>query len=683
MSLLKDLCSPSSVALIGVSRQTGKGALNPLQVLVDFGYRGRIYPVNPSAEEILGYKCYKKVQDIPDIPTLAVIMVRRELVPQVLKECAEKGIKTAIVISDGFAEADEKGRLLQHELVKIHKDTGIRILGPNSMGVVNHFSSFTTSFVRVSKKVAKVAFVGQSGLFVQGFSQLRIGKSIDIGNGCDIGFAELLSELLKDPEIDIVVLHIEELKDPRSLYEVIRRETLRKHVIVFKSGRSERAKEAIMSHSGSIAGDYLFYKAFLSRLGFIFAESTEQLEDVVYLLSKIKIPEGSKVGIITPSGGAGIICLDALEENGFSLAKLSDNSLNRIKKIYPEYYEPSNPLDIMSASFRHGYRKVYTEALATMIEDKGVDIVFCINGMPTLKTIGKVVKERNSEKPVISWIIGEYKQEEVEKLTEGFSLAVFSNPERAFKSIRVCMDNESAKKLSTMPADFVNIREEDLKEIDKILKDAKAKNREYIFCESFEIMKHLSIEIPKTLIIKDFSFEASDIFKKLSPPICVKIDSERGIHKKREGLIRLFVNDANELEDFIKELRSKINPSELRAIVLQEMVLEGTEVFVGVKRDEKFGHIMMIGKGGVDVEIYKDIEAVMIPFNRAQALYHLKRTKISKILDDNALNKISDIMLSISTLCFKFPIIKEMDLNPIIVNQKGAWAVDVKLFISC
>ena len=681
MSLLKDLCSPSSVALIGVSRKTGKGALNPLQVLLEFGYKGKIYPVNPSAKEILGHKCYEKIQDIPDIPALAVIMVRRELVPQVLKDCAEKGIKTAIIISDGFAEADEKGILLQQELVKIHKDTGIRILGQNSMGVVNHFSSFTTSFVRVSKKVAKVAFVGQSGLFVQGFSQLRIGKSIDIGNGCDIGFAELLSDLLKDPEIETIVLHIEELKDPGSLYKVIREEGLRKHVVVFKSGRSEKAKKAIMSHSGSIAGDYLFYKAFLSRLGFLFVESTEELEDVVYLLSKIEIPKGRKVGIITPSGGAGIICLDALEENSFTLAKLSKDSLNRIKDIYPEYYQPSNPLDIMSASFRHGYRKVYTEALITMMEDNGVDIVFCINGMPTLKTIGNVVKEQNSKKPVISWIIGDYRQEEVESLTEGVQVAVFPNPERAFRSIKLCMDNDSIKKLNTEAPDFIDIKDEDLKEIDKILNNAKAKNRTYIFYEAFEIIKRLSIKIPNTLIIKDLDFDAFSIFEKLKPPVCIKIDSEKGIHKKREGLIRLFINNANELEDFIKEVVSRINPSEIRAAVLQEMVLDGIEVFIGVKRDEKFGHIMMIGKGGGDVEIYKDIETLMIPFNKAQALYHLKKTKISKILDDNSLDKILDVMLSVSTFCFKFPMIKEMDLNPIIVNQHGIWAVDVKIFL--
>ena len=679
MSLVKKLCSPSSVALIGVSRKTGKGALNPLQVLLNFGYKGRIYPVNPSADEILGYKCYRKVQEIPEIPDVAVIMVSREIVPSIVRDCAEKGIKIAVIISDGFAEADEKGKLLQDEILNIHKETGIRILGPNSMGVVNHYSHFTTSFVPVASKVAPVAFIGQSGLFVQGFSHLYIGKSIDIGNGCDIGFSEIISDLLDDPEIKIIAVHIEELKDPLSLLDILKKKSLKKPIVAFKSGRSKQAEKAIMSHSGSIAGDYMIYKAFFERCGIIPVESTQELEDVVYLLLKVKeIPEGRRVGIITPSGGAGIICLDSIEENEFLLADLSKESIEKIKKIYPDYYNPSNPLDIMSASFRHGYRMVYTEALNVMLEDENVDIVFCINGVPTLKTIGKIISEKDSKKPVISWVIGEYRRDEVEDLTKDISLPVFTHPERAFRALNICVKNRELKSLRREKPDFIEISKDSLDKIENIFKDTEG----YLSYKAFDVLKAISLSVPKYLIIKDIeNFKVEEVFKELKAPICMKFEAEDVFHKKRKGLIRLGIEDPDELKKAYEEISSKIPKEKINVILFQEMIEGEIELFIGIKKDPKFGHIMMIGKGGTDVELYRDIEPIMIPFNRKEAGYIFKRTKIAKSVPKELLDKFLDVMIAISTLCIKFPQIKEMDLNPIILNKKGAWIVDAKIFI--
>ncbi len=681
MNLTENLCSPSSVALIGVSRKTGKGALNPLQVLLDFGYKGKIYPVNPLANEILGHKCYKNVRDIPETPDLAVIMVSRERVPSILRDCAEKGIQIAIIISDGFAEADEKGKLLQDEILNIHKETGIRILGPNSMGVVNHYSHFTTSFVPVSSKVAPIAFIGQSGLFVQGFSHLYIGKSIDIGNGCDIGFSEIISDLLDDSEIEIIAIHIEELKDPLSLWEVLKKKSLKKTIIAFKSGRSKQAAKAIISHSGSIAGDYMIYKAFFERLGIIPVESTQQLEDVVYLFLKLKeIPEGKRVGIITPSGGAGIICLDSIEENGFLLANLSKRSIIRAKEIYPDYYSPSNPLDIMSASFRHGYRKVYTEALNIMLEDKNVDIVFCINGIPTLKTIGKVISKRDYRKPVISWVIGDYRRDKVEDLTKNIFLPAFNHPERAFEALNICMRNKELEDLRKKNPDFIEISRDSLNKIEKIFEDMETTG--YLSYKAFDVIKSISLNVPKYLIIKDMKdFEAEKVFKELKAPVCMKFEVKHISHKKKEGLIRLGIRNPDELNKAYKEISSKIPKEKIIAILFQEMIEGEIELFIGVKKDPKFGHIMMIGKGGTDVELYRDIEPIMIPFNRKEAEYIFRRTKIAKSVPKDFLDKFLDVMIAISTLCIKFPKIKEMDLNPVILNSEGAWIVDAKIFI--
>ncbi len=671
MSLLKSLCSPSSVALIGVSRRTE--TLNPLKILIDFGYKGKIYPVNPSAEEILGYKCYRKVEEIPDIPELAVIMVRREIVPDILKQCAKKGIKISVIISDGFAESDEKGKRLQKELEDISKEYGIRILGPNSMGVVNYFSHFTTSFVFVSSKVMPVSFIGQSGLFVQGFSSLPIGKAIDIGNGCDIDFPELLSELLEDDQTQLIAVHIEELKEPELFKKVIKEKGHKKPIVIFKSGREEKAKKAVVSHSGAIAKDYKVYKAFFFSLGLILTDSTEKLEDVIYMLSKkIHIPDKKRVGIITPSGGAGIICLDSLEKYGFELSELSESTLRRISQIYPPYYSPSNPVDIMSASFRHGYKKVYTEALNCMIEDDSVDIIFCINGIPTLKTISSVVKERSVKKPVLSWVIGYYNEEDAENFTKDSPVAVFKHPDRAFCSLGLCMEYKAIREMAKKEPDIYEIKKEE--KIREIIENSKGKD--YLFSDAFEIIKAAGIPVAETVKIKDES-ELRDAFERLRPPVCIKAEAEGGIHKKKKGLIKVWIKSYRELFEAYKEMIKK----DVRAVLVQKMIEEGEEIFIGVKKDEKFGHILLVGKGGEDVELYGDIEEILVPFNRDQAYYVFRKTKVSDNLKETEIQKVVELMIKVSSLCIRFPEIKEMDLNPVILNPYGIWVVDAKIII--
>ena len=683
MSLLKHLCSPNSVALIGVSRKTGAGALNPLQILIEFGYKGKIFPVNPLAENILGYKCYKKIDEIPEAPELAVIMVNRELVPQTLTQSAQKGIKTAIIISDGFAEADKRGKELQRVVKEICDTINIRVLGPNSMGVVNYYAPFTTSFVKISSShISPVAFIGQSGLFVQGFSNLYIGKAIDIGNGCDIDFDEIISELIDDPEIKIIAVHIEELKNTKVFSRVIKEKGHQKPIIIFKSGKTEKAKKALMSHSGSIAGDYSIYKAFFLSIGLLIVESTQELEDTIYLLSKLLyIPENRKVGIITPSGGAGIISLDSLESNGFELAKLSKTTLHKISKIFPSYYNPSNPLDIMSASFRYGYKHVYTEALVSMVKDKEVDIILCINGLPTLKTISSVVKSikdcQNLNKPIISWIIGEYKKDIAENLVKDMPIAVFVHPERAFKALNLCMEHKIIKNLSQKDPEFMSIDEN---KIQKILDKNRKQGADYLFSDAFDILEILGLPIPKTFVAQTID-DSLKILKQMKTPICIKAEVQGILHKKKKGLIKLGITNDKDLISAYKNITDNIDKEYLRTFVMQEMVSEGIEIFMGVKWKADFGHIFMAGKGGADVEIYKDINSIIIPFNKEQALYFFKKTKISTIIDESYIEQLLNIMLAISTLCQKFPFIKDIDLNPIILNQEGIWIVDVKIII--
>ncbi len=679
-TVIKNLLAPASVAMIGVSRKTGIGALNPLQILKNFGYQGKIYPVNPFAQDILGLPCYERVGDIPDTPDLAVISVVRDLVPDILHECADAGIGVAVVISDGFAEADSRGRELQEELTDIHRQTGIRILGPNSMGVVNAFAPFTSSFVELPSHHSPVACVCQSGLFIQGFSGLRIGKGIDIGNGCDIDVPELLAGFLDDKDIRVVVLHIEELKDAEGLAKVLTEKGGQKPIVVFKSGRTGHAREAAISHSGSLVGDYEAYQAFFRGLGLLVVENTVELEDITRLLSTLTLNKGKHVGIITPTGGGGIITLDACEKFGFGVAELSGHTTETISKVFPPYYTPKNPVDIMSAGFRHGYGKVYRDVLTAMLADDSVDILFCISGMPTLKTISSIVSEipHDQLKPVLSWIIGRYEQEQAEKIIGDLPIVPFCHPERAFRALQLYAQYVDRLSATGKRPSFAHINH---KAIEQIIKDTKGKNEHLLFTKALSILDYCGIPIPKMWVSDDLS-EIPDTFEKRKRPVCLKMEVEGIVHKSEHGMVKLDIRTKRDLDSVLMEMQNRLSTGQkIKRVLVQEMVTNGLELFVGVKRDPQLGPMLVIGKGGTDVEIYADIAMTAIPLNTSQAIYTLKETSISKFIEGRFYSILADIMVRVSTLTIRFPEIKEMDINPLILNNDGVWAVDARILL--
>ena len=332
----------------------------------------------------------------------------------------------------------------------------------------------------------------------------------------------------------------------------------------------------------------------------------------------------------------------------------------------------------MSASFRYGYKKVYIKALDSMIEDNKVDIIFCINGVPTLKSIRSVIDNKKPNKTILSWVIGGYDERKVEELTKDTSIAVFTHPERAFKALALCMEYKNIAKILEKAPELVEI---DKKEISKILKKAEQKGYDYLFSDAFDIIRHTYISLPKTIVIHNIEEIRREIFKKIKPPVCIKFEVKGGLHKQKMGLIKLGIMNIKELLEAYKEILNNISQQDIRAIIIQEMVSQGIELFIGMKRDPKFGSIMMIGKGGIDVEVYNDIEVIKIPFNRDQAVYAFRKTKIAKLVEKKHLKKLVDIMIKISTLCTQFPIIREIDLNPVILNQKGIWIVDAKIII--
>jgi acetyltransferase len=413
---MKDFFEPESVALIGISRKSGPGSLNLMERMIQFGFSGPIYPVNPNAKEILGRKAYSNVRDIKERIDLAVISSPRETTIRILEDCVAAGIKAAIVVNQGFTDADSRGNELQQKMQELAMRDGIRILGPNTLGVLDNFNNFTTSFMPVVKEKAPVGLICQSGIHMVAPAQFcgEIGKGVDLGNACDVGFYDALKYFAQDPAIEMIAIHMEGLTQGKRFLSLASKVVKEKPIVIHKSGSSETGAKAAMSHTGSMAGDYQLLKNALKQTGVTFLEEAGQMPHAVKTLRNLPLMRGNRVGVITYSGGAGIMVSDGLERNGLKLASLSPKTTGKVAALSPDWMQLGNPLDIWPALMLHSPQKAYSVALRAVLNDPNVDGVICIavapvsefSNLEVSELLNSVVEQFPRDKPVIVWTYG-------------------------------------------------------------------------------------------------------------------------------------------------------------------------------------------------------------------------------------------------------------------------------------
>ncbi len=413
---MQHFMDPKSVALIGISRKSGPGSFNLMEIMSDFGYSGEIYPVNPNAGEILGKKAYQSVTAVKKKIDLAVITSPRETTLSILQDCVAANIKAAIVVNQGFNDADRRGQQMQQQVVEMATREGIRILGPNTLGVINSFAGFTTSFMPVTKQRVGVGLICQSGIHFVGPTKFSgmIGKGVDLGNSCDIGFYDALKYLAEDPDIQVIAIHMEGLNQGKDFLPLAARVVKEKPIVVHKSGRSESGAKAAISHTGSLAGNYKLLQAALKQTGVTLLEEGGQMPYAVKSLRNLPPMKGNRVAVITYSGGAGIMISDGLEKHGFRLAFLSSEVIDQVAALSPAWMPLSNPLDIWPAVMMHGARKAYSLALKAVLKDPHVDGIICVAIAPlpefsflnVSEALNDVVETSPAEKPVTGWIYG-------------------------------------------------------------------------------------------------------------------------------------------------------------------------------------------------------------------------------------------------------------------------------------
>ncbi len=441
---IKLFLEPQSIAIIGISRKTGDKHDNALQNLLSYGYQGKIYPVNPNANEILGLKAYPSIKSIDGPVDHAVIVTPRTQVPGHIRDCAETGVRAITIVTQGFSDSgDDEGQHLHKEIVRLATDTGVRVLGPNSFGSANVYTNFCSAFAKLSMQNNPVAIVCQSGMLFNGVSEYRfVGKGIDVANITNVDFADCLEYFEQDPQIKVIVLHIEGMPDARRFLRVARRISLKKPIIALKTGRSEQGMAAAQSHTGSLAGKNEIWDAALRQAGIISVDNLEELVDVTRTLSMLPLMDNPNIAVATFSGGTGIMALDGMRNTELHIGSLPAKTRDLLKKHTPGWLALGNPLDywpmVMGVENQAG---MILEIVETLLQDNSFGGIMFIQIVPdeyrgeNARHILTSIVDKYPSRPLAAIFTGPLNSEYVKILQEEGKVLAFATPERASRAL--------------------------------------------------------------------------------------------------------------------------------------------------------------------------------------------------------------------------------------------------------
>ena len=432
------------MAIIGVSRYTGEGAFNILENLLGYGYQGRIYPINPSVNEILGLKTYSRISKIADAIDLAVIATPRALVPRLVKECVDSNIKAIEIVAQGFADAiDDEGKQLQKEIDNIAKASQVRILGPNTFGTANAFVNFSSTFIKIKMKKQPIGIICQTGAFFVGFSELAfIGKGLDLANACDVNFSDGLKYFENDSETKVIALHIEGMQDTKAFTSISRDIARKKPILALKTGQNEQAAKAVQSHTGSLAGRKEIWQAALKQSGIIQVSDLEELIDLTKTFSVLPLMKKSKIGVATISGALGVMTIDASQNFDIWIDTLSPKTQKLLDMMAPSWLKVSNPLDIWPIMIEsQPITKLLIDGLEALLADHELGAVFFIGAAfdekwgTDLCQLLTELAAAHQDKPLICSIYGPSAGQAINEMQDAGKVVGFPTPERAIRAL--------------------------------------------------------------------------------------------------------------------------------------------------------------------------------------------------------------------------------------------------------
>ncbi|MFZ5649934.1 MAG: acetate--CoA ligase family protein [Bacillota bacterium] len=697
---IKLFVDPQSVAMIGVSSRTGPGSFNGMEYMIERGYKGRIYPVNPRGGEILGIKAYTTVTGIPEVVDLAVISTPRAAVPGIVRECVAKGIKAVTIITQGFADADEEGKKLQAEIDKAVRGTGTRVVGPNTLGIVNAFANFYTSFVNFTNRPAANGVICQSGVFLAGGLDFSagVGIGIDIGNTSDINFADVLAYFEREDRVRVVNLHMEGINDGRRFLEAASRVSRLKPVLCLKTGRSEEGARAASSHSGSMAGEDAVYDAAFRQAGVIRVNDAGEMNHLNKTFMTYPFIPGKRVAIVTISGGAGIAMVDACSQYGLDLAEFSGETLEALAGVYPQWMEVGNPADIWPAGMSRGYLEVTSLALEKIMSDPQVDAVICITPAykhpdeDPLEITGlyKEIAGLYRDKPLAAWIFGPHRDEYAQRLEQDGNIVVYPSPDGAARGLSALYSYHH--RIKNAPAvTEAHLPGFEASKIKGLLIEAGKKGEEILGAEALEIIRSCGIPTVRSVAAGSRA-DAEKAALEIGLPVVMKLNSPDVSHKSDVGGVRVGLKTVEEVSgafgQIMKSAAEKAPGARLEGVLLQECLANGAEVIIGARRDHQFGPVVVYGLGGIYTEIFRDVSFRVAPVDTGEAMDMIAGTKSYRMLlgargqAPADMGALAEAIARLSLLVNNFPGIAELDINPLLAGPGGVVALDSRITLS-
>lgn len=701
MNELASLFRPNSVAVVGASRAPGKIGNAIVRNIINSGYQGIIFPVNPKESEIEGLACYPKIGTISREVEMAVLSVPAALVLSSAEECGKKGVKALTVITAGFKEIGKEGLDLEKQLLEICNKYGVRLLGPNCVGIMDTHTPINASFAATFPPKGEIAFLSQSGamlLAIMDWSSsvgLGYSKVVSLGNKADLSEIDFIEDAANDPYTKVILCYIEDIVDGPRFLEVARQATRKKPVIVLKSGVSQAGALAASSHTGALAGSDLAYDTAFKQCGIIRARTMTELFDLAIAFSKSVLPKGDRVGIVTNSGGPGIIATDNIELMGLTMARFEKNTIEELHNNLPEEAGIYNPVDILGDAMPERYEF----ALNKILDDPNVDstlVLMCPTAVTRpLKVSEIIVKARDTHpgKPIFAAYTGGQLLAEGANLLSEAGIPCFNFPEPAINCIKGLNSYSKYRRALEIKEEF-DLSGIDLKTVKAVFYDVLKDNRLTLMgSEAAEVAN--AYGIPSAPVIMTTSAgEAAEVADKMGYPVVLKVASPKILHKSDVGGVKVGINSPEEVKQAFMEIMESVHHYLPKVIVygieVQKMMPRGTELIIGMTKDIQFGPLIAFGLGGIYVNLLKDVAFRLAnSLNNEKAIEEmLADTKAYTLLKGyrggapGDMAAVVEVIKRAAKLVTDFPEITEMDINPLFTYEKGLSAIDIKITIS-
>ncbi len=698
--VLKALFEPATIAVVGASAREGSVGQAVFRNLLLNGFTGTIYPVNPKRKSVMGVRCYSSLLEIDDEVDLAVVVIPAQDVPELLGQCAEKKVHSAIVISAGFKESGPEGAALEERIRKAAQAGGISLLGPNCLGLINTDAavSMNASFARCMAKPGNIAFMSQSGALCTSILDYALGnnigfsKFISFGNKADINETDLLRYLADDPQTQVILMYIEDLTDGLTFMHVAREITdgSGKPILAIKTGRTMEGASAAASHTGSLAGADEVYDAVMAQAGVLRVDTVQELFDYAMAFGNQPMPASGKVAIVTNAGGPGIMATDACVRYGLGLARFNDKTTQTLRSALPATASVKNPVDVIGDA-RHDRYEVALNAVVNDPDTGGVIVILTPQTMTDIEEVARVVVRvsEGAPKPILASFMGLVDVTPGVNILRQHGVPHYPFPEGAARVMKAMYDYT---KWRTRLRTEERIFEVDRGVARRVLKKAQEEHRTQLpDLEALKVLEAYGFPVLKSRLAQNRA-EVIALGAEVGFPLVMKIASPDILHKTDVGGVVVGVASVEDaqarFDEMVNQARTLRPEAKVWGVTLQQMARPGRELILGATRDPKFGPLLMFGLGGIYTEALKDVTFRLAPLRELSARHMLEQIRGRKILEGIRgeppvdMDGLQECLERLSQLVVEFPMIQELDINPLIAYDTGVLAVDARIILS-